>query len=55
MTQTLWENKEWPKCPEHNVYMWYSKYWDQWACQNIECKYAPGVSLEKMNADIMGN
>lgn len=56
MTQTLWETEgEWLKCPIHNLDMYYSKYWDQYGCQEIICPFSIGVSKEEIIDYIMGN
>lgn len=55
MSQTLWERESYLKCPIHEVEMYYWPYGDLYACQNIDCQFAGGVTKEVIIAYFMGN
>ncbi len=44
-----------PKCPIYKTDMFYSRFWEYFACFNTDCKYATGATAEKVIADTMGN
>lgn len=43
------------KCPIHKLDMYYHHPSKQYACQDIDCKYAHGVKEEDIDTDTMGD